>query len=191
MRKLVLWGCFAYICFWFVWVYFTTKGLPISTSPDFWLRHFESMVNTYKYLFFTWQGWVTFLMMISPRHWVPYLKNKEVHFECPIKDCRTQIFVNEPWECRQCRDDKITTPYLFRTFFDKCKHGHKPESYECPTCEKVFELIPNGYKDLPAKKAVVPLPQPPPQVVQLPPPPPPPVQGEVMPRAHRDRNFFG
>jgi hypothetical protein len=96
--------------------------------------------------------------------------------------------ISEGWECPHCRDEKVTIPVLFFTFFDKCYNGHKPESYQCPTCVKegrpgVFELIPNGRTDKFARKAEL-------LVVYQPPPQHSPEQpriGEIVPR---ERNFF-
>jgi hypothetical protein len=83
-----------------------------------------------------------------------YVLNKKIHFECPYSKCNTEIRVYEPWICKNCKeDDNVTPPALFRTFFDTCKKGHKPQSYKCPTCQNVFELFPGGRTDKYAREA--------------------------------------
>lgn len=168
----------------FFWIAMTYVS---ASSVSWW----ENLKYDVSWVFFTWQGWVALFlfssMVLAVRYWLWGVH----HFQCPFP-CNAEIRIDEPWDCPYCVGKKTTIvdcPPLFHTFFDTCrKRRHKPESYQCPTCVEegrpgIFELIPNGRTDKPAKKAnVSPL-----QVVQLPPPPPPPVQGQVMPR---NRNFF-
>jgi hypothetical protein len=178
-RYSVLAGAILWFGFFCLWIFFT---VDTSKSQDLW----SSLIAAGEYYIFTWYGWVVLVYLTVGYFLYDYLINKKMHFQCPFYDCNTQIYINEPWQCPYCRSDvNFTYPTLYRrTFFDKCKNGHKPESYQCPTCAEegrpgIFELIPNGRMDKFAKKAIFNQQN----VVQLPPP----VQGQVMPR---DRNFF-
>jgi hypothetical protein len=170
---------------WSVWLFFLADW-PV--SEDFFLP----MIKAYFYNLITlhpFQTLFAFFILAGLVRWIYCMGNKKIHFECPIHNCNTEIFVNEPWECPYCRDDKETVPFFWHTFFDKCKHDHKPPSYQCPTCVKegregIFELIPGGRKDkfarlperLQQNRSVVPF-----SAAQQPP------QQEYIPR---DGNFY-
>jgi hypothetical protein len=167
------------------WIFFISDSDTGSTS------FFQAIKAWFYEAFFTWQGWSIWGLMGVWFLYKNWGQNVKKHFQCPFTECNTEIVINEKWECPYCRDEKITKPFLFRTFFDKCKDGHKPESYQCPTCAKegrpgVFELIPNGRTDKFARKAESPVVNQPP----LPHPPEQPRTGEVLPRDNSGDRFY-
>jgi hypothetical protein len=115
---------------------------------------FLSQAKTYIYNLFvdhSFQAPAALFILAACGKWLAYVADKKIHFECPFPECNMQVFINEPWECPKYRDDKETLPFLWHTFFDECKHKHKPTSYQCPSCKNVFELIPGGRTDKFAK----------------------------------------
>jgi len=165
----------------------------------------QQLMHALWVIFITWQGWLVLVGYLVVKSIRKRLEKKKIHFQCPY--CKGEIRINAPWDCPFCAGERSSYPILFHTFFDKCKHGsHKLESYKCPNCDNVFELIPNGkkdqfaqmepwYKDHVFRPASVRQSNVQQRMQATPSPPPPPEQlriGEVMPRDRNpgERNFF-